>query len=437
MEIVRRLRAAGWETYLVGGVVRDLLLDRAPADLDLVTAAPPEVISTLFDRTIPVGAEFAVVAVVLEGHPYQVATFRREGPYLDGRRPAYVEQADATADVQRRDFTINALLYDPIDDRLIDHVGGRADLARRVIRTVGDPWARLAEDRLRMLRAVRLAAELGFAIDASTLEAITALAGTVVTVSAERIREELVKLLVAPGRAEAMWLLVRTGLLAAILPEVATLAGRRTSPTTAAGVDGLTQTCMALQQLSRPTTELAMATVLHHLESPPQVEELCRRLRFPNAEARTIAALVENLPRVSRLPGMPLHEVRALLERLPVADLLELSRVDALARSADLALYRRVAGVVAGLGGPSSRPRILSGEDLIALGYEPGPQFAGILEAVDRARSRGDIVTPDEARSWVLGHFPAGHPSGPTEPFTGLDSGRNQGGQGCQSGRRS
>jgi poly(A) polymerase len=386
------------------------LLDRPPADLDIVTAATPDAIAALFDRTIPVGAEFNVVAVILDGHPYQVATFRREGPYLDGRRPSFVEPANAAADVRRRDFTINALLYDPATHEVIDLVGGRADLEHRVIRTVGDPAVRFSEDRLRMLRAVRFAAELGFTVEQATLDAIPPLATKIRTVSAERIHEEMVRLLVAPGRGEAVRLLQSTGLLDAIAPEVAALAGVQAVPPDAAA-DRLAQTIAALERLRRPSAVLAVAALLHLLETPEQVDTICRRLRFSTPERQAISALVRDSAGLGDVPKRTPGALRGLWRRTAPADLLELFRVRSLAARADLAAYARAAGVLAAHGGLHGLPRpLLTGADLIALGHTPGPEFARILEALDAAQARGEVQTPEDARTWVR----ARHPGGPS-----------------------
>lgn len=396
--------------------MRDLLLGREPADLDIVTAAPPEAVTALFDRTIPIGAEFGVVAVVIDGHTYQVATFRREGPYLDGRRPTSVEFTDAAGDVTRRDFTINALLYDPFGDRVIDHVGGRADLERRCIRTVGDPASRFAEDHLRLLRAVRLAAELGFDIEPATFAAITALAAAVAGVSAERVRDELMRLLVATGRADGIRLLERTGLLAAILPEVARLG------------EELASTGLALQALRRPTAALAAATLLHRLDAASTVPDICRRLRLSNADTRRIATLVADYRRLRDLPQMERSRARRLLSRDDAADLIELHRVDCLARGDDLGTYYLAAELAAAAGAAEEPARLIGGDDLIALGYVPGPHFVEMLNAIEEARAGGQITSPDEARRWILARFPAGASSRSVEPSGGAVSDPNRGG---------
>ncbi|MGQ0549861.1 MAG: CCA tRNA nucleotidyltransferase [Armatimonadota bacterium] len=442
LEIVRRLRAAGWETYLVGGIVRDLLIGRPPKDVDIVTAAPPEATAALFERTVPVGAEFGVVAVVLDGHPYQVATFRREGPYLDGRRPSFVEFSDARSDVMRRDFTVNALLYDPVADAVIDHVGGRADLERRVIRTVGDPTERFLEDRLRMLRAIRFAAELEFAIDPPTLDAITALAPQVAGVSAERIRDELVRLLVAPGRAAGVRLLESTGLLRVVLPEVPAMRGVPQPPEFHPEGDVLTHTVLALEYLEEPSPVLAMAVLLHDVGKPPtfsvsdrirfhnhpavgaaMAEAICQRLRFSAADTRAIVTLVADHLRIGDLPAMRPGRAARFLRRAEIDDLLELHRVDCLASHRNLATYEWVVQARRGMSAEPP-PRLLTGDDLIALGYPPSPRFAEMLEAAEVAQAEEEFTTREEARAWIRARFPEGEVSATAEPHEQRGTGR-------------
>ncbi len=390
--------------------------------------------AALFEHTVPVGAEFGVVAVVLDGHPYQVATFRREGPYLDGRHPSFVEYTDVGADVLRRDFTVNALLYDPLTDAVIDHVGGRADLERRLIRTVGDPTERFLEDRLRMLRAVRFAAELEFTIDPATLGAIGALAPRITDVSAERIRAEFLRLLVAPGRATGVRLLESTGLLKAVLPEVAAIVGVPQPPEFHPEGDVFVHTCLALEHLRAPSPVLAMATLLHDVGKPATLtvpdrirfhnhaavgaamaEAICQRLRLSSAETRAIVTLVADHLRVGDLPAMRPGRAARFLRRPDIDDLLELHRVDCLASHRDLRVYVWAVRARREMSAEPP-PRLLTGDDLIALGYRPGPRFAEILEAADDAAAEGELTTRDEARAWVRAHFPGGESSSPPEP---------------------
>ena len=227
-EVVRALREAGHEAYLVGGCVRDLLMGAEPGDYDISTSARPLEVRGLFEKTVPVGEAFGVVLVLEGGYTFEVATFRTEGPYEDGRHPSRVEFATAEEDVLRRDFTVNGLLLDPLDPasgNVIDHVGGREDIRRKLIRTIGDPDARFAEDHLRMLRAVRFAANLGFEVEPATLQAVRRHAPLVGRTSAERVREELTKLLTRGGARRGMQLLAETGLLQQVLPEAAAMRG--------------------------------------------------------------------------------------------------------------------------------------------------------------------------------------------------------------------
>jgi hypothetical protein len=410
-------------------VVRDLLLGRVPADLDIVTAAPLEVVAGLFARTVPVGAEFGVTAVVIGGRSYEVAQFRSEGPYRDGRRPSYVGPAGLEDDIRRRDFTINALVYDPLTDTVIDHVGGQADLAARVIRTVGDAAARFAEDHLRMLRAVRLTAELRFTLDAAAEDAMRTLAPRIRAVSAERVHEELVRLLVAPGRDDAVRLLARTGLLAVLLPEVAALSGRDVAVAGGRVTDALTLTIQALGRLRRPSAVVAIATALLLIDTPGVPEAICRRLRFSAAERRAIVALVRDHHRVPDLPLLRTGALRGLFGRMAPADLLEVYRVRAEVEGRSRDPYIRAAEVVAAHAGGRGIPGpLLTGDDLVKLGFEPGPGFAQVLDAVDAARARGEIATPAEAAAWVRARFAAGASVRVAEASPGLESPRDDGG---------
>lgn len=395
LEIVGRLRAAGWDSYLVGGVVRDVLLGRTPADLDIVTAAPPDAIRALFARTLEVGAAFGVIAVVVDNHPYQVATFRREGPYVDGRHPTSVERTDAATDARRRDFTVNALLYDPVVDRVVDFVGGQHDLAQRLIRAVGDPDARFAEDHLRMLRAVRLAAELGFVVEPATEAAIARHVARLAEVSAERVRDELWRLLVADGRADGIRLAARTGVLRAVLPE-------------ALSDDDAALITRRLAAVRRPSPTLAMAAALLDA-GPGRATAACRRLRCSGDEGRAIVGLVATASQAATIPRMTSGALRDLGGRVPLAELTELCRADAAARVIDDS-WAAASVAVAASGVGAHLPRLLSGDDLAQLGYAPGPAFAQMLAEVETARARRDVADRDEARAWVLARFPRARP---------------------------
>ena len=420
--------------------MRDLLLGREPHDLDIVTAARPEAVTALFERTVAIGQEFGVVAVVLDGHPYQVATFRREGPYLDGRRPSYVEYADARADVLRRDFTVNALLYDPFTRTVWDFVDGRGDLDQRIIRTVGDPTERFTEDWLRLLRAVRFAIELEFSIDPATFAALRSLSSSIAGTSAERIRDELLRLLLAPGRADGVRLLESTGLLAVILPEIAAMAGVPQPPEFHPEGDVLTHTCLALQHLEPPTAVLAVATLLHDVGKPPtfsvadrirfndhaevgatMAEAICQRLRLSAAATRAATVLVRDHLRIRDLPRMRPGRARHFLQRSDIGDLLALHRADCLASHGDLEIYHWALRALTEVAATPPPRRLITGDDLIAIGYAPGPLFAEMLEAISAAQEEGEITTPEEARAWVRARFAAGGPSGGAEPPRGVE----------------
>jgi tRNA nucleotidyltransferase (CCA-adding enzyme) len=431
LEVVRRLRDAGFTAYWVGGCVRDLEMGREPHDYDVVTDARPEQVATLFEHVVLVGAEFGVVAVVARGHQYEVATFRTEGPYLDGRRPSYVQFASAEDDVRRRDFTVNGLLHDPLSGKTIDYVGGRQDITRRIIRTIGPPEERFAEDYLRMLRAVRLSAELGFTIETGTFRAISTLARSVERVSPERIRDELFRLLVAQGRSTGLRQLDETGLLAVILPEVAAMKGVEQPPEFHPEGDVFTHTLLALEQLRNPSPELALATLLHDVGKPATMtrtdrirfnghdevgaqmaEAICRTLRCSNEQIDRVVSLVRNHLRIKDLPKMrPAKAARFLLQE-DVADHLELHKVDCLASHGDLSIWEWAVKAQQELAATKpQRPRLLSGNDLIAMGFSPGPKFKEILEYVEDAQLEGQVHTHEEAVALVRRIFPSRSPS--------------------------
>jgi len=403
-------------------------MGRPPHDVDIVTDARPEQIALLFPRTVPVGVRFGVVLVPTESGVYDVATFRREGPYLDGRRPSFVEYATLEEDVRRRDFTVNALMFDPLDGSVVDLVGGRDDLAARRIRTVGDPETRFAEDHLRMLRAIRLAAELDFTIDEETFQAIRAHAPAITRVSAERIRDELLRLLVSPGRVPGLERLQESGLLREILPEVAAMEGVEQPPEFHPEGDVLTHTRLALSHLQDPSPILALAVLLHDVGKPPtfrraerirfdghdeagaaMAEESCRRLRLSNDETALVVDLVREHLRIRDLPRMRPAKVKRFLARPNIADHLELHRVDCLASHGDLSTWEWARQAREHLTEEEQRPpRLVTGDDLIARGYRPGPRFKEILEAVVDAQLEGRVQTREEALVLVEREFPQG-----------------------------
>lgn len=442
-KIADRLRTAGFETYLAGGSVRDMLLGRAPADYDLATAATPEQVRALFDRTVDVGAAFGVVRVLLPDGEYEVATFRTEGPYLDGRHPASVRFATAQEDVARRDFTINGLLYDPQTDTVVDYAGGRADLAARRIRTIGDPDARFAEDRLRMLRAVRLAAELGFEIAPEVAGAIRRMAADLREVSPERIRDELVRMVTGPDPSRALGLLQETGLLAVVLPEIASEVGVPQPPEFHPEGDVFAHTRLALAQLHAPSVTLAVATLLHDVGKPPTFERggdrirfsrhdevgaviartVMERLRFPRRDTDRVVALVGRHMVFKDVMQMREARLRRLVAEDAFPELLELHRADCASSHKDLSTYAWVRAFLDRLAGePPVPPPLITGADVLALGVAPGPRVGRVLRAVEDARLGGEIRTREEAL--VLARalaapaedLPAGHESDASRP---------------------
>lgn len=420
-EIVRTLRDAGYEAYVAGGSVRDMVMGREPHDHDVATSALPDDVARLFAETVRVGDAFGVLMVVVGGRPYEVATFRAEGPYLDGRRPSSVRQASAGEDVRRRDFTVNGLLYDPLAGRVIDLVGGVEDIRARVIRTIGDPTERFGEDRLRLLRAVRFAAALGFEIEAGTLGAITALAPAVTSVSAERLRDEVIRMLTGPDSSRALLLMHETRLLAAVLPEVEAMVGVPQPQAFHPEGDVFTHTRLALSHLRDPSPALGMGVLLHDVGKPVTYHvsdrirfnehdvigaEIARavasRLRFPRRDVELIVDLVARHMWVKDLTRMRAGKARKFLASPGVRDHLELHRADVLASHGDLATYDWATVQLRSLSEADLRPpRLATGRDLIEMGLPPGPRYGEILAALEEAQLEGAVRTREEALAFL------------------------------------
>ena len=421
-DVVRRLRTAGFETYLAGGCVRDRLLGREPGDYDVATAAPPEAVRKLFRRTIGVGAKFGVILVLEGDYQFEVATFRSDDAYVDGRRPSAVHYGTAEKDAQRRDFTINALFQDPDTGEIIDFVGGRADLRAGSIRAIGDASARIHEDRLRMLRAVRFAARFGYTIEPGTMAAIRAAAPSVTDMAAERIGDEIVKMLREGNARRAFELLDETGLLPVVLPEIAAMKGVEQSPDWHPEGDVWVHTLLLLSQLPAGVSEsLALGCLLHDVGKPVTVGhkngritfyghtdrgaemavEIVQRLKRSREAWERVEYLVRNHLRLTSAPEMRLSTLKRMLAEEGFDELLELARIDALASNGDLqfVLYcERRRGELAAEVKP---PRLLSGRDLIAMGFEPGPRIGEMLRALETVQLEGEVRTREEAIQWV------------------------------------
>ncbi len=427
--IVRRLRDAGHEACLVGGCVRDLLRGVEPEDYDIATSARPEEVMALFPRTAPVGVRFGVVLVLEAGADYEVATFRTESGYDDGRRPLHVSFATAREDVLRRDFTINGLLMDPVSGEVTDYVGGRRDIEARIVRTIGDAETRFAEDHLRMLRAVRFAANLDFKPERRLMEAIRRSAVKIKNISAERIREELTKLLTRGAGRRGMELLADSGLLAEILPEVYALRGLTQPPSFHPEGDVWEHTLMMLALLPRGGTtdsRLAWGVAMHdvgkavtrsedgkgihfygHVQKGEEIARtVMERLRFSVAETETVIALVRSHMLFAAVKQMRPNRLKRFL-RMPDFELhLELHRLDCLASHGSLENHDFLKEKLAEIPEEELRPpRLITGGDLIAMGFRPGPLFSDIIGAVEDAQLNGEIQTTEDARRLVTARW--------------------------------
>jgi poly(A) polymerase len=432
----RTLREAGHQAYLVGGCVRDLLLKREPVDYDVATDATPDHVQRLFPNSLAVGARFGVM--IVPGDPEQqprtqveVATFRSDVGYSDGRHPDQVVYSKSPqADVNRRDFTINALLLDPATGEVLDFVGGREDIKAGVVRAIGRPEERFQQDKLRLLRAVRFAARFGYAIEVATFAAIAKLAPEIHQVSAERIRDELTKLLTEGAARRGFELLDETRLLPEVLPEIARMKGVEQPPQFHPEGDVWQHTLMMLDGLkAHSSSTLAWGVLLHDVGKPPtfkppsgpddrirfdehvevgvrMAEAICRRLRFSNEETEQIAALIANHMRFKDVPRMKVSTLKRFARLDRFTEHLELHRLDCVSSHGSLEAYNFVERFVAETPPDQVRPpRLLTGEDLKGLGFRPGPSFKAMLEAVEEAQLSGSVATREEALRLVQSAF--------------------------------
>jgi poly(A) polymerase len=441
--VVQTLREHGYEAYLVGGCVRDLLLDREPADYDVATSATPREVMRIFPRTYAVGEQFGVVLVPApetessaDASPnaahaglIEVATFRADLGYSDGRHPDEVRfTKSAREDVQRRDFTINGLLLDPATGEVLDYVGGQADLKTGIIRAVGDPELRFDEDKLRMLRALRFAARFSYEIEPATFAAIRKLAQEVSQVSRERVRDELTKMLTEGHARQAFLLLDSTALLPEVLPEIGKMKGVEQPPEFHPEGDVFVHTLLALDSLPQPCpATLAWGTLLHDVGKPATfrrapdrirfddhvhvgvkiAEGICQRLRFSNQDTGQILALVANHMRFGYVRQMKDSTFKRFIRLPHFEQHLALHRADVLASYGDPDLYEFTKERMASIPPAAIRPEaLLSGDDLIAMGYAPGPKFKEILAAVEDEQLDGRIAGRDDAVLFVKRQFP-------------------------------
>lgn len=429
-QVVLRLQHAGFQAFWVGGCVRDFLLGREPGDYDIVTSALPEQIEAVFPRTIPVGRKFGVLIVVEKESQFQVATFRAEADYRDGRHPERVTFGDAKADALRRDFTVNGLFYDPVAGELHDWVRGEADLRSRVIRTIGAPAERFAEDHLRLLRAVRLAAQLGFEIEDSTFAAVKASARSIRVISAERVRDELLKLFQPAHASRGLRLLSESGLLDEILPELAATRSCEQSPEYHPEGTVFEHIVLMLQQLpSDADPMLAWAVLLHDIAKPvtasgdpaagsihfyghervgaDMAEKILERLRFPRKQIDEVVKVVRCHMQFKDVPEMRKSTLRRLLLRPTFPLELQLHRLDCLGSHGQLNIYDFLVNEAAELQKvPDLIPPLLKGEDLISLGMKPGPALGQLLARVREKQLQDELTTPKQALDWVKQQIP-------------------------------
>lgn len=429
-DIARRLQSAGHAAYFAGGCVRDELLGHSPHDYDIATSAKPAEVQKIFAHTQAVGAHFGVILVMDHGRAFEVATFRSDHEYIDGRRPEMVTFSTPEEDAARRDFTINGMFHDPVADRFIDFVGGRADLDAGILRAIGDPVARFREDKLRLLRAVRFAARFGYEIEPRTWDAIRSHAADIHAVSAERIREELVKILAHPNRVCGFDLLDSSGLLREILPEIEALKGCEQPAAFHPEGDVFVHTRAMLELLPPDATAtLALAVLFHDIGKPAtfryhahedrirfsghdrvgatMTEEVMERLRFSRAEIERVAEAVRQHMVFKDVKNMRTAKLKRFMAREGFDEELELHRVDCASSHGMLDNHDfLIAKAEEFANEPLIPPPLVTGRDLIALGWKPGPHFGKVLEAVETAQLEGTVATTEEAIAWVKENHP-------------------------------
>ena len=401
-QIVQKLAQAGHVAVYAGGCVRDALLQRTYPDVDIATSATPDEVQSLFPKASdPQGKAFGVIRLRLDDHVFEIATFRVDGPYLDGRRPSSITFTTAKEDAQRRDFTINGMFFDPLKNELLDYVQGQADLTTQQIRAIGDPLSRFTEDRLRLFRAIRFAVQLGFSIETTTWKALCTLAPDSKVISPERIRDELVKIFTSPDPARGFDLLHQSGLLTVWIPELLPMRGCAQSPEHHPEGDVWVHTWLLLTHLKNPSPVLALSALLHDIGKPPtsktdpdgrirffghegvgarMAEEILRRLRFPNDEISAITACIANHMAFKDAPNMRVSTLKRLLARPTFLEELELHRIDCSSCHGQLDIYNFLTAKLSEFSKEEIKPKpLLTGHDLQQLGATPGPKMGKIL----------------------------------------------------------
>jgi poly(A) polymerase len=436
--LVTQLKNAGYKAFCVGGCTRDMLMNVPPKEYDITTSATPEEVSDIFSHTIPVGVSFGVILVLIGHYRFEVATFRKDEGYSDSRHPDYVTYStDEEEDVLRRDFTINGMLYDPIEQEAIDYVGGLDDIRDGIIRTIGVPLDRFDEDKLRLMRAVRFASRYGFAIERDTYGALKELASRINLVSAERIRDELVKIITQKNPGDGLGLLRETGLLRYILPEVDIMHGVEQPPEFHPEGDVFTHTCLVLDKIYENTggltsPELAMGGLLHDVGKPPTFSvsdrirfnghdklgaemsrEICRRLKFSNKQIELIFELVRDHLKFKDVFYMKKSTLKRFIGTPDFEEHMVLHLADCLASHGSTEAYDFVMQKFEEFKDEEIKPEpLIGGRELIEMGYTPGPLFKEILNLVEEAQLEGEITNRSEALELVSRKYPIGKNTG-------------------------
>jgi len=434
LSIVRRLSDAGFRACFAGGCVRDRVLGLVPLDYDIATDARPEVVQKMFDNTVAVGAKFGVIGVVLDGEPkpFEVTTFRADAPYVDGRHPSSVRFGTLEEDALRRDFTIGGMFYDPIADRLIDLVGGMRDLRAGIIRAIGNPDDRFAEDHLRILRAVKFAARMNFTIEPATWVAMKRAAPTIIGISAERIGHELVMIMTEGGAARGMDLMMASGLMQLLLPEVVELVGCAQPENFHPEGDVYTHTRIGVAMLPAGCSEtIAFGILLHDIAKPRcraetgdkvtfyghtdqgavMAAEIMARLKRSRFVQERVAYLVKNHLKLCMAPRMRKSTLKRMLAEDGFDELLEVAFMDAFASSSYLGFWNFCRDAKNSMGADEIRPpRLIGGNDLKVLGFAPGPRFKAILKEVEDLQLDGVLASRDDALAFVRNNYDPSEP---------------------------
>lgn len=422
LTIAKILKSNGHQVFFAGGCVRDFLMRQEPQDFDLATTAKPEDVERLFAKTIAVGKQFGVI-LVMEGEDcFEVATFRQEGRYGDGRHPDEIRFTSPEEDALRRDFTVNGLFFDPFEGKVLDYVAGQEDIKRRVIRAIGDPMQRFEEDKLRLFRAVRFASTLNFEIEKPTWDALCRMSGEITVVSPERIRDELIKILTRPGAARGYTLMSDCGLMRVILPEIEAMKGVQQQPEYHPEGDVFIHTRMLLEKLDQPSLSLAFGALFHDIAKPKtfavregritfyehehigvkMTEEIMRRLRFSNDQIRDVCACVGNHMKFANVQQMRSGKLKQFVSRPTFTDELEMHRIDCLSSHGMLDNYKFLGGKLKEYEKEDLKPKpILTGYDLQALGMKPGPEMKPLLEELYELQLEGQFPDKAAALNWV------------------------------------